>query len=149
MGAGGGGGGASEQHCVRGHQRCGGDDEKKAASKVQAIADNETDARTLGRLIEAIETPNELDAMFSILDMLRGRRFSISAERRELLRALVNEATWPHRDAAIAENRSNKIPAFSFILSSRPITSAWLSGVIERNNKRNSSTGSKTNASNS
>ena len=30
------------------------------ASKVQAIADNETDARTLGRLIEAIETPNEL-----------------------------------------------------------------------------------------
>ena len=72
-------------------------DEKKAASKVQAIADNETDARTLGRLIEAIETPNELDAMFAILDMLRGRRFSISAERRELLRALVNEATWPHQ----------------------------------------------------
>ena len=67
------------------------------ASKVQAIADNETDARTLGRLIEAIETPNELDAMFAILDMLRGRRFSISAERRELLRALVNEATWPHQ----------------------------------------------------
>ena len=74
-------------------------DEKKAASKVQAIADNETDARTLGRLIEAIETPNELDAMFAILDMLRGRRFSmtLSAERRELLRALVNEATWPHQ----------------------------------------------------
>ena len=42
-------------------------DATKAASKVQAIADNETDARTLGRLIEAIETPNELDAMFAIL----------------------------------------------------------------------------------
>jgi len=53
------------------------------------------------------------------------------------------------RDAAIAENRSNKIPAFSFIISSRPITSAWLSGVIERNNNRCCVTGCKTNASNS
>ena len=53
------------------------------------------------------------------------------------------------RDVSVAENRSNKIPAFSFILSSRPITSSLVSGVIERNDNRDFSTGSKTNASNS
>ena len=53
------------------------------------------------------------------------------------------------RDASVAENRSYKIPAFSFILSSRPITSRRVSGVIKRNDNRDFSRGSKTNASNS
>jgi len=68
-----------------------------------------------------------------------------SEEEGDIIGSILKEL----RDASVAENRSNKIPAFSFILSSRPITSRRVSGIIERNDNRDFSRGSKTNASNS